>query len=154
MAKNFKAKPFKQWLDHLCAVVVKTRDDFTCQIQRPGCSGGMSPGDRNCQWCHIISRTANKTRWDLLNAVTGCGRCHQWAHANPAEFGLWFVNKYPHRWDHLCEIGQEPNKTWKQADFEEVERFLIGKSVDLNVDIATIRYDYRGRYKRKVKEYV
>ena len=150
--KKFKAKPFKLWLDHLCAVIVKTRDDFTCQIQRPGCAGRMVPGDRNCQWCHIVSRTANKTRWELLNALTGCGHCHQWAHANPVDFGVWFVNKYPYRFDHLREIGMDSNRIWRQSDFKEIERALLKKAIDLEVDYMTVNTTYRDKYKRKIKE--
>ena len=149
MAK-FKPRPFKRWLDHLCSVVVKTRDGFTCQIQRPGCAGQMPPGDHNCQWCHIISRTANKTRWDLINALTGCGHCHQWAHANPVEFGLWFYDKYPYREEHLHNIATlVPNKTWRQADFEEVEKALLEKVVDLEVDPLSINKTYRAKFIRK-----
>ena len=151
MAK-LKRKAFKAWLDALAAAVVKTRDGFTCQINRPGCAGRMTPGDYNCQWCHIISRTANKTRWELLNAVTGCGHCHQWAHSHPVDFGLWYANKYPYRFDYLRDKNQEPNRTWRASDFEEVEEFLLGKAVDLNVDYLNISKRYRDRFKRKIEE--
>ena len=96
MAKKFQARPFKRWLDALAREIVKTRDDRTCQIGRPGCYGTMLPKDKNCQWCHIKSRNTNDLRWDAINALTGCGHCHQWAHANPDSFGVWFAEKYPH----------------------------------------------------------
>lgn len=152
MAKKFKAKPYKDWLDHLCAVVVKTRDGFTCQIVHdPACAGTMMPKDKNCQWCHIKSRNSNKTRWDLLNALTGCGHCHQWAHANPNEFGVWFADKYPHRDGWINAVQKQPNKTWKKADFGEVENFLLQKAIDLNVDYMTVNTAYRTRFIRKTQ---
>lgn len=156
--KKFKAKPFKDWLDHLAAVVVKTRDDFTCQIghtpydkRSNGCAGTMSPGDFNCQCCHIESRNENKTRWDLLNLVTGCGNCHAWAHAHPARFGVWFIQRFPHRDAHINEMLFQPNKTWRQADFEEVEIFLLRKARDLNVDCITVNTRYRVKFRRKIE---
>lgn len=148
--KKFKATPFKKWLDHLCAVVVKTRDDYTCQIQRPGCAGTMLPGDQNCQWCHIVSRTSNKTRWELLNALTGCGHCHQYAHSHPTQFGVWFVSQYPYRNDYLVDMVLADNKTWRQADFEAVEQALLEKAIDLECDQMSVNTKYRARFARKI----
>jgi hypothetical protein len=153
MAKKFKVEPFKEWLDVLAKVVVKTRDGFTCQIVHdPACSGTMIPLDKNCQWCHIKSRKSNKTRWDLLNTLTGCGHCHAWAHANPNEFGVWFAAKYPHRDGWINAVQKQPNKTWRQKDFEQIERFLLQKSIDLNVDYLHVNTKYRDRFKRRTEE--
>ena len=41
----------------------------------------------NNQCAHIFSRTARSVRWDELNALTLCYKCHLfWAHKNPIEF--------------------------------------------------------------------
>ncbi|MHA2086568.1 MAG: hypothetical protein ACXABD_22740 [Candidatus Thorarchaeota archaeon] len=127
MAKKFRAKPFKDWLDHLCAVVVKTRDSFQCQIVHdPACAGTMIPKDRNC--------------------ITGCGHCHNFAHKNPVEFGVWFAGKYPHRMSWLDCMNRQPKKTWRQSDFEDIERKLLQKAIDLNVDYLHINEKYREHY--------
>lgn len=153
MAK-FRVKPFKKWLDVLAAIIVKTRDDFTCQITHDSeCTGGMSPLDENCQWCHIKSRNSNATRWEQLNAITGCGHCHAWAHANPVEFGIWFNTKYPHRKDAIeyLEILNR-RKTWRKCDFELIESVLLQKAMNLNVDYMHVNTAYRLRFKRKIEE--
>jgi hypothetical protein len=143
MAKKFKAKPFKRWLDCLAGVVVKTRDGFQCQIVHD---------PANCQCCHIISRSSNITRWDLMNLITGCGHCHNFAHKNPVEFGVWFSGKYRHRLDWIECVSCQPKKTWRQPDFEEVERQLLQKAIDLNVDYLHVNKTYRDRFKRRIKE--
>ena len=125
MAKKFRAKPLKKWLDTLAAAVVKTRDNSTCQIVHdPACAGTMLPLDQNCQCCHIISRGSNETRWDLFNLITGCGHCHKWGHDNPAEFGMWFRGKYPHRLQYLSQFPKE-KRTWRESDFRYWETFLL-----------------------------
>ena len=150
MAK-FKAKSFKKWLDILAAAVVKTRDNFTCQIVHdPACAGTMELLDQNCQCCHIISRSSNNTRWDLLNLITGCGHCHNWAHKNPVEFGIWFGGKYPHRLEYLRKLPKA-SRTWKEADFRYWEDFLLKKAIDLNVDCMAVNMAYRERFIRKRK---
>jgi hypothetical protein len=152
MAK-FKVKPFKKWLDCLAGVIVKTRDNFQCQIVHdPACAGTMQPLDLNCQCCHIISRSSNNTRWDLLNLITGCGHCHNFAHKNPVEFGVWFAGKYRHRIDWIDCVSRQSKKTWRQSDFEEIERKLLQKAIDLNVDYLHVNTKYRDRFKRRFEE--
>ena len=149
MAK-FRKKPFRKWLDCLAKVIVKTRDDWTCQIQHDDeCSGEMQPLSFNCQWCHIKSRNSNNFRWDLLNALTGCGHCHQWAHANPHEFGVWFEAKYPHRYKYL--IQYIPIHTWRESHYREVEKALISKAKDLNIRPEVVPQAHRKRFMRAMK---
>lgn len=149
MSRKFKAKPFKSWLDALAALVVKTRDNWTCQIRHEGCQGRLSPGDFAIQCCHIKSRTSNSTRWDLVNLLTGCAHCHQWAHANPHEFGIWFAEKYPARadWPECHPFG-----TWHAEDFRCWEDFLLRKCIDLEVDYLHMNIRYRDRLRRKLAE--
>ena len=154
MAKRkFSKKAFKKWLDCLAAVVIKTDDNFTCQIRMSkDCAGVMQSLDFNCQWCHLISRSSNNLRWDTWNALTGCGACHQWAHANPTAFGVWFADNYPQRYEYLNEV--RITKTWKEDDFKEVERKLLQQAVDVEVDYMSMMpsWGYRERLKRKLEE--
>jgi len=147
--KKFAVKEFRRWLDALAALVVKTRDDFTCRIHIDAeCAGTMPAGDFNCQWAHLKSRSSNNLRWDIINALTACGRCHQWAHANPTAFGVWLKEKYPHIWDYVNM--PRDNKTWRQEDYLEIETMLLGKCRDLNVDPLNIAVYWRKKLMRKL----
>lgn len=149
--KKFRTRPFRKWLDALAATVVKTRDDYTCQIrQSPNCAGVMSPRDRNCQWCHIKSRTSNNLRWLLFNALTGCGACHQWAHANPNEFGVWFSEKYSLM--NSCINLPREHFTWHEDDFLKIEAGLLEKAMDYEVRWWDLPTAYQVRFKRKIAE--
>jgi hypothetical protein len=163
---KFRKKFFKLWLDQLCKVCVKTRDDFTCQIQqcqggkdpitgkfRPGCAGKMTFRDYNCQWCHVKSRSSNNLRWDLLNSICGCGHCHHWAHANPNEFGIWLANKFPARNDYINDRAKEPRKTWREEDFREIERMLLQKCIDLEVSLECFSKKPRKRFIKRLEEF-
>ena len=152
--KKFYKKAFREWLDTLAKVVVKNRDDFTCQINHDSeCSGKMEPLDFNCQWVHIKSRKSNNTRWMILNAICGCGHCHSWAHDNPNEFGVWFATKYPE----LNKYLNLPRKahTWYESDFRLIERQLLRKAIDLEVDYLTVPErgrGYQARFRKRIEE--
>jgi len=148
MAKRRFSKPaFRDWLDTLAKVCVKTRDNFTCQMGfDEECAGQMQPFDFNCQWCHIQSKNSYNWRWFSFNALTGCGHCHQWAHANPNQFGVWYAEKYPMRNVFLC--FPLSNHTWREPDFTDMEHRLLRLATILNVDplVVTEWHNYRRRY--------
>ena len=150
---TFKTKAFKKWLDHIAGVAVKTRDNFTCQLNMsPDCLGSMQPGDLRCQACHIESRKNNITRWDPLNIITGCANCHGASHSSPLLFALWFAKKYPNRVGHLEQSAKEPLRTWRQSDFEREEKDLFEYCIDMNVDYLSVNTKHRARYKRRIEQ--
>ena len=149
MAKRTRRKPKRsttiKWLDCLAAACVKTRDDYTCQINiSPECMGAMRPLEFDCQWCHIKSKKWYEWRWDLLNAICGCSKCHAAWH-NDGRLGNWFAKKYPIRDEYLnrpaLHIG-----TWKDVDLETIEAYLLSKAYDLNVDPMSIDTSHRGKF--------
>lgn len=155
MAKRkFHKRAFREWLDTLAKVVVKNRDDFTCQIKHDSeCSGTMEPLDNNCQWVHIKSRKSNNTRWNLFNAICGCGHCHAWAHDNPNEFGVWFATKYPEL-DKYLNMPRDSH-TWRESNYKLVECQLLRKAIDLEVDFMTVpdrSRGYRDRFRKRIAE--
>lgn len=155
MAKRkFHKKAFREWLNTLAKVVVKNRDDFTCQINHDSeCSGTMEPLDNNCQWVHIKSRKSNNTRWNILNAICGCGHCHAWAHDNPNEFGVWFAAKYPEL-DKYLNMPRQVH-TWREEDYRLIEQQLLLKAIDLQVDYMTVPdrgRNYRNKFIKRIKE--
>ena len=142
MAK-FKAKAFKSWLDSLCSAMVKARDNYTCQVCGKVVSG------HNCQWSHIKSRKWNSTRWMPENSMVKCGYCHRWWHDNPAEAGKWFSETFPERYKKI--YSAKGKSSWKQWDFEEVEKELLELCLTCNVDYDTIAKTYQKRYIKAIK---
>lgn len=156
--RKFSRKAAVDWLDMLCKTCVKVRDNFTCQIQIiecdhikcNGCSGRMAQGDFDCQWCHIKSARRYHSRWLPFNSLCLCGHCHSWAHDNPVEFGVWFAEKYPER-DVLLRIPREA-KTWREVDFNNMERTLLLWAVELEVKAYHFPQSYRKRFKIRIEK--
>ena len=125
MAK-FKPKPFKVWLDALARVVVKERDDWTCQKCLKNVDG------RDCHAHHIKTRKYNNLRWDMNNLITLCSGCHTVCFHESPEGDVWFAETYPARYEYI--IGKPKHiGSWKEDDFLEVEEYLLQKCVDLEV---------------------
>jgi hypothetical protein len=155
MAKKFSKKAFRSWLDTLAKVCVKTRDNYTCQIKHDDkCAGRMQPLDKNCQWCHIESRSSNNWRWSPLGAICGCGHCHAWAHSKPVQFGIWFADKYPIR--NVLLSMPISNHTWRESDFKDMERRLLEIAVILKVDVLNVPTisGHRRRFEIRIKNEV
>lgn len=153
MARKFKKKAFRAWLDELAKIVVKTRARFTCEIQQANnCPVQLIPLDKNTQWIHIKSRSRNDLRWLLCNALCGCGQCHQWGHANPNEFGQWFTEAYPARNALINRIALRELRTWREQDYRHIEDYLIKKAREVEVDYMNMPVAYRMRLKRKLAE--
>lgn len=144
MARKFNKKAFRDWLDNLCKVVVKTRDDFTCQR----CGKYLKHEPFNCQWCHIKGRNRNNLRWDLYNDETLDGACHTWVHNNPDIGWDWLLDKNPVRKKYINDKMKEPIKTWREDDFREVEAYLIQKAKDFGVEWNDIRIMYQPRLRK------
>ena len=122
MARKFKKTPFRKWLDFLAKNVVKADANYTCEIQQANdCPVHLRPLDENTQWCHIKSRNSNIVRWSVHNALCGCGQCHQWAHANPDEFGPWFAAEHPRASAIINELIQRPPFPWKEEHFRQIQ---------------------------------
>lgn len=66
---------------------------------------------------HVIGRRNLALRWDILNLLCLCRGCHQWGHANPEKFILWFSAKFPERWLYL-EAVRNNLARWRQDDYE------------------------------------
>ena len=50
-------------------------------------------GTSHLQACHIFSRTYRSVRWDMLNMLCLCAKCHFWSHKNPILF-TEFIREY------------------------------------------------------------
>ncbi len=149
MARKFKKTPFRKWLDFLAKNVVKADADYICEIQQANdCPVQLRPLDPNTQWIHIKSRSSNIVRWSLNNALCGCGQCHQWAHANPDEWGTWFAHKYPEREAIINELRRRPPFVWKEEHFRAIEEVLLTEAKNIGLDYMNCSTDFRMRLKR------
>lgn len=75
----------------------------------------------NLQAAHIFSRTARSVRFDPLNLLTLCFKCHlYWAHKNPIEF-TEFVQKHlgPKKYKELKK-RYYTLKQWTQAEYAQL----------------------------------
>jgi hypothetical protein len=144
MAKPFKAGPMKTWLDSLARTIVKTRDDWECQYD--GCEGPVG----NLEWHHVRYRTLNHLRWDLLNGISLCGSCHRKWHNGP-KLQVWFEQRYPDRYDWVYSKPRLEG-TWRESDFLVVEKMLLQKCVDLNVDPYKMGTAHAKRLIKKLEE--
>ena len=74
--------------DRLFADLVKTRDDWTCRA-----CGSVE----RIQCAHLVSRRYRTTRWQAVNAVALCCRCHmRWTH-DPLGWEAWCEERWPGR---------------------------------------------------------
>ena len=81
----------------------------------------------NLQAAHIFSRTARSVRFDPLNILTLCWRCHlSWAHRNPIEF-TEFVQKHLGK-KNYAELKKRyyKLKSWTQAEYKSlIEKYKL-----------------------------
>ena len=75
-------KSLTRELDKVCSLIVR---------QRPCDKCGEVQYDK-LQCAHIFSRTYRSTRFDLLNLLCLCQRCHFWGHKNPLLFSEFVFN--------------------------------------------------------------
>jgi len=104
----------KKKLDVLFSQVVRARDKE--------CLKCRSCMDLQC--AHAASRRHLSGRWDELNAVTLCTRCHLWwAHKEPLEFTLWLKENHPAVYERALEVSTE---VWKPTleDYQALETEL------------------------------
>ena len=91
-------KPLTKKLDKLLLQILRLRENNTCVK----CGKRIKGCDS--QTSHIVPKGngASQRRWDLLNVVLMCYRCHLgWWHKNPLDAAEWFANKYPARNNYL-----------------------------------------------------
>jgi hypothetical protein len=79
-------------------------------------------GTSGLQASHIVSRVVKSLRWNPLNAICLCAKCHifgqdSWHH-NPIESARWFNARWPGRYDELKELQQ--SSIGKKVDMQEI----------------------------------
>lgn len=98
MARSRRLKA-RDRADTLFAAIVRKRDGHCV---RCGAYDGL-------ECAHIVRRGFDKTRCDLGNAVTLCGRCHRHFTANPDLWRQWVDDSYPGLYRSLHVMATDPN---------------------------------------------
>jgi hypothetical protein len=113
-------------MDTLARKIIRLRD-VTCQC--PECTHGM-----NLQVAHVaIIRRYYLARWDLINLLLMCEKCHQKFDTNTAWGMAWFLETFPARFKYLAELKilknspAERTRTWRDCDLKEIEDYLREK---------------------------
>ena len=94
-----KKKKDKQW-----AEAIRARDKV-CQIC--GADDAAHKG-KYLNSHHIVPRTFEKLRWDTMNGILLCVKCHKWGSYSAHKNGFWFTD-----WLSRNKIEQYNYLIWK-----------------------------------------
>ena len=122
-----KRKSIINRMDTLARKIVRLRDQ---RCQCPECENeGFA-----LECAHVgIIRRYYISRWDLLNLLLLCKKCHGKFDANEAWGMQWFQKKFPARFEYLAGLKilknshEETTKTWRDSDLKEIEDSLKEK---------------------------
>jgi hypothetical protein len=121
-------------MDTLARKIIRLRD-VRCQC--PDCDHGM-----NLQCAHVaIIRRYYVSRWDLINLLLLCEKCHQKLDTNTAWGMEWFKKVFPARFKYLAELKilkdspEERTRTWRDGDLKEIELELKQKLAELEGEV-------------------
>jgi hypothetical protein len=128
MAKKRSRKNIIKKLDDLVRMIIRLRDEDTCQW----CSRKVFGKDS--QVSHVRSRKYYSTRWALSNVKLLCAKCHFRWHDNPIEAAAWFDSKFPARRSWILEEGRKPICVFRDSDLIEIETNLKNKLAELQND--------------------
>ena len=76
--------------DAIFSLLIRERSSWCCER----CGEFVVEGERQRLHCsHIVSRKFRRLRWEPINAVSHCAKCHSYLTDRPHEFGLWVDEK-------------------------------------------------------------
>lgn len=77
---------------------------------------------QNLQCAHIMSKGGHPAlRWDILNCLCLCYRCHMhFAHKDPIAFTWWVQETFPERWEYI----HATRYVNVQRNYEDLEQIL------------------------------
>jgi hypothetical protein len=118
------------WLRNECDVM------FSRLVREKRYCEKCGRNDIKLDCAHIIPRGNKTLRWDLINALCLCHRCHRfWAHMNPIDFTEWYKTKYPKRYIYLLKYKNiftkrtlsDYQKLYKNLKEKNIAKLLTGK---------------------------
>ena len=115
-----KRKSIINRMDTLARKIIRLRDE---RCQCPECDSGY-----NLQCAHVaVIRRYYVARWDLINLVLLCEKCHRKFDTNTAWGMGWFQDVFPARFEYLESLvilrksPEERTRTWRDSDLLEIE---------------------------------
>ena len=128
-----KRKSVVNRIDTLARKIVRLRDG---RCQCPECKGNGT----KLEVAHVaITRKYYISRWDLINLLLMCDKCHNKFDANHAWGMTWFAVKYPVRTSYLAGLEvlknspEERTRTWRDCDLIEIEDKLKEKLKEMEI---------------------
>ena len=119
-------------MDTIVRKIIRLRD-VHCQC--PECDHGL-----NLQVAHVaIIRRYYIARWDLINLLLMCEKCHQKFDTNTAWGMAWFSETFPARFKYLTKLKilknspEERTRTWRDCDLKEIEDGLKEKLEEIKI---------------------
>lgn len=106
--------------DAVFSDLVRARADYTCEH----CSVYIPEGERQaCHCAHIHGRKHQSTRYDPMNAVCLCAKCHYWFTDHPTEFTYW-LHEYLGE-GHMDILREKARgiKKWVKGEKDEMRKF-------------------------------
>lgn len=121
--KNKAKHANPKWLRKQCDAL------FSKLIREKGFCEKCGNTDYKLDCAHVIPRGNKTLRFDPMNALSLCHRCHRfWAHSNPLEFTAWYKEKYPSRYVYLMEYKNIFTKR-TVSDYQELLKNLQEKNI-------------------------
>jgi hypothetical protein len=105
------------------------REFIRKQYHNRCCKCGQVIQGMNSHPAHIVAKGcgASWRRFDVLNIILLCYRCHRWWHDNPTESGKWFAEKYPDREVYLEKYRYGKPSEISTEEMEQLEKELKEK---------------------------
>lgn len=94
-----------------CGIAQHPRDAETGRLVKSDETGQL-------QCAHVRSRRGYRARWEPLNALALCGRCHHWMTDAPVPFTEWLKAVFPqhHAYALLLEMAIEEGRPHPTTD--------------------------------------
>jgi hypothetical protein len=107
-----------------------------CQCPECKCNG------TRLEVAHVaIIRRYYISRWDLVNLLLLCDKCHDKFDTNTAWGMAWYSETFPARFKYLTELKilrdspEERTRTWRDSDLREIESGLKEKLNELEGEL-------------------
>jgi hypothetical protein len=119
MPRTPTIRAVKRRCDRLWSEVVRQRAGYCCE------RCGATSAESQLHAHHVYGRSNHRLRFEILNGVALCARCHRWTHDNPLSYATWFRE---HRLDDDAFLQAEALKGLLKrnlSDYLELEQQLL-----------------------------
>ena len=115
MARKPSRGTLRNKADRIAGAKVRARG--YCQgawYERVQCGGPL-------EWCHIVSRSNYRLRWEPLNALCMCAGHHRWFTTNPLAWAEYVRTQFPENYEFVMANANDPWDKDYDRVFAELE---------------------------------